>query len=44
MLNGYAGHKLVGSGGVVWDSRALYAAGKIDQKQFIHRVALSAPR
>ncbi|OWZ41824.1 dihydroxy-acid dehydratase [Cryptococcus neoformans c45] len=43
MLNGYRGHKLIGSGGVVWDSRAEYAAGKISESQFVQQVSLSAP-
>ncbi|ODO01740.1 dihydroxy-acid dehydratase [Cryptococcus amylolentus CBS 6273] len=43
MLNGYAGHKLVGSGGVMWDSRADYAAGRINEQEFVTRVSLSAP-
>ncbi|WVQ75328.1 dihydroxy-acid dehydratase [Cryptococcus sp. DSM 104548] len=43
MLNGHAGHKLVGSGGVVWDSRADYAAGRINEQEFVTRVSLSAP-
>ncbi|KAK8854962.1 dihydroxy-acid dehydratase [Kwoniella newhampshirensis] len=43
MLNGYNGPALVGSGGVVWDSRKLLAEGKINEAQFINRVALSAP-
>ena len=44
MLNGYRGPELTGSGAVLWDGRADYAAGKIDAKEFRRRVALSAPR
>jgi dihydroxy-acid dehydratase len=44
MLNGYAGSKYVGSGMVVWDSRAQLSAGEIDQDQFMRQVSLSAPR
>lgn len=40
---GYNGPALVGSGMVVWDSRAELAAGKIDYKQFLQQVSLSAP-
>jgi dihydroxy-acid dehydratase len=40
---GYNGDALVGSGTVVWDSRAQLAAGKIDYKQFLQQVSLSAP-
>ncbi|WVQ83845.1 dihydroxy-acid dehydratase [Cryptococcus sp. DSM 104549] len=43
MLNGYRGHTLVGSGTVVWDSRAELASGKIDEAGFMKQVALSAP-
>ncbi|EIW72525.1 dihydroxy-acid dehydratase [Tremella mesenterica] len=43
MLNGYAGSRLVGSGGVVWDSRLLLSAGKITEAQYMQRVSLSAP-
>ncbi|GFZ51261.1 hypothetical protein JCM24511_09019 [Saitozyma sp. JCM 24511] len=43
MLNGYAGSKYVGSGMVVWDSRAQLSAGEIDQDQFMRQVSLSAP-
>lgn len=43
-LLGYRGHKLIGSGGVMWDSRAEYAAGKISEGQFVQQVSLSAPR
>jgi hypothetical protein len=44
MLNGYAGSKYVGSGMVVWDSRAQLSSGEIDQDQFMRQVSLSAPR
>nr|XP_019003192.1 dihydroxy-acid dehydratase [Kwoniella mangroviensis CBS 8507]OCF66653.1 dihydroxy-acid dehydratase [Kwoniella mangroviensis CBS 8507] len=43
MLNGYSGQKLIGSGGVVWESRAQLAAGEITEAEFLHHVALSAP-
>ena len=40
---GYDGPRLIGSGGVVWDNRKLLSSGVIDQAQFTHNVALSAP-
>lgn len=43
LMLGYDGPKLVGSGNVVWQNRELLASGIIDQKQFTHNVALSAP-
>jgi dihydroxy-acid dehydratase len=43
MLNGYYEGKLAGSGLVVWQSRRLLAAGKIDYEGFMERVASSAP-
>jgi dihydroxy-acid dehydratase len=43
MLNGWRGDKRVGSGMVVWDAREEHAAGKITYKEFIDRVADSAP-
>jgi dihydroxy-acid dehydratase len=43
MLNGfYAGHP-AGSGLVIWQSRRLLASGKIDYREFMDRVAGSAP-
>ena len=44
MLNGYRGPDLTGSGAVLWDGRADYAAGRIDEAEFRRRVGLSAPR
>ncbi|MDO8875831.1 MAG: IlvD/Edd family dehydratase [Pseudolabrys sp.] len=43
MLNGWRGDKRVGSGMVVWEAREEHAAGKITYKEFIDRVADSAP-
>ncbi|WRT70444.1 uncharacterized protein IL334_007442 [Kwoniella shivajii] len=41
MLNGYSGQKLIGSGGVVWESRAQLAAGQITEAEFLHHVAFA---
>jgi hypothetical protein len=41
---GYAGKQLIGSGAVVWDSRKLFAEGKLNEAQMMQRIALSAPR
>ncbi|WVW85917.1 hypothetical protein I302_107955 [Kwoniella bestiolae CBS 10118] len=41
MLNGYSGRKLIGSGGVVWESRAQLAAGEITEAEFLHNVAFA---
>src|SRR6516162_7543028 len=43
MLNGYYEGKRAGSGLVIWESRRLLASGKIDYKEFMDRVAQSAP-
>ncbi|MFF5225915.1 IlvD/Edd family dehydratase [Dactylosporangium sp. NPDC000521] len=43
MLNGYIGDERAGSGLVIWQSRRLLAAGKIDYAEFMDRVACSAP-
>jgi dihydroxy-acid dehydratase len=43
MLNGWYEGKRAGSGLVVWESRRLLAAGKIDYCEFMDRVAASAP-
>jgi dihydroxy-acid dehydratase len=43
MLNGWRGEERVGSGMVVWQAREDHAAGKISYKEFIDRVANSAP-
>ncbi|BEI85232.1 hypothetical protein CcaverHIS002_0506330 [Cutaneotrichosporon cavernicola] len=45
MLNGYSndGKRLMGSGSVAWDSRAAFVTGKINAKQFVHNMAVSAP-
>ncbi|MGP1393927.1 MAG: IlvD/Edd family dehydratase [Inquilinaceae bacterium] len=43
MLDGYYKGELVGSGAVVWHARQLLAAGEIDYKEFMNRVAGSAP-
>src|SRR6516225_12147550 len=43
MLNGYYEGKRAGSGLVIWESRRLLASGKIDYKEFMDRVASSAP-
>lgn len=43
MLDGWWNGKLAGSGTVVWESRRLLAAGKIDYDEFMSRVCASAP-
>ena len=43
MLNGYFQGRRVGSGLVIWESRRLLAAGKIDYAEFMERAAASAP-
>lgn len=42
MLNGWMNGKRVGSGAAVWESRRRYAAGEIDEEEFIEIVAASA--
>ena len=43
MLDGWHEGELVGSGTVIWRSRRLLAAGKIDEAEFLRRAADSAP-
>src|SRR3954463_4718877 len=43
MLDGWHEGELVGSGTVVWRSRRLLGAGKIDEEEFIRRASDSAP-
>ena len=43
MLNGWYKGKRSGSGMAVWDARQELAAGRIDYKEFLARVASSAP-
>src|SRR5262247_4091259 len=43
MLNGYVDGRRAGSGLIIWQSRRLLAAGKIDYEEFMDRVARSAP-
>jgi dihydroxyacid dehydratase/phosphogluconate dehydratase len=43
MLDGWHDGELVGSGTVIWRSRRLLAAGKIDEAEFLRRAADSAP-
>jgi dihydroxy-acid dehydratase len=43
MLNGWHEGKRTGSGTIVWESRELLSAGKIDYDGFMERVASSAP-
>ena len=43
MLDGHDGDQLVGSGTVIWKSRAQYAAGLIDREQFLTAALASAP-
>ncbi|MFD0577301.1 IlvD/Edd family dehydratase [Dactylosporangium darangshiense] len=43
MLNGYVDGRRAGSGLIIWQSRRLLAAGKIDYAEFMNRVACSAP-
>jgi xylonate dehydratase len=43
MLDGWHEGELVGSGSVIWRSRRLLGAGKIDEEEFIRRASDSAP-
>jgi dihydroxy-acid dehydratase len=43
MLDGWHEGELVGSGTVIWRSRRLLGAGKIDEEEFIRRASDSAP-
>lgn len=43
MMNGYYKGKLAGSGMVAWEARRLFAAGEIDEKEYLDMVANSAP-
>jgi dihydroxyacid dehydratase/phosphogluconate dehydratase len=43
MLDGWHEGELVGSGTVIWRSRRLLAAGKIDEEEFLQRACDSAP-
>ncbi|MBS9722098.1 dihydroxy-acid dehydratase family protein [Tianweitania sp. BSSL-BM11] len=43
MLDGYHDGDLVGSGTVIWRSRRKFAAGEIDQEQFLEAALSSAP-
>ena len=43
MLDGWHEGELVGSGTVIWRSRRLLAAGKIDEAEFLRRATDSAP-
>jgi len=43
MLDGWHEGELVGSGTVIWKSRRLLAAGRIDEAEFLRRAADSAP-
>src|SRR5919206_1047885 len=43
MLDGWHEGELVGSGTVIWRSRRLLGAGKIDEEEFLRRAADSAP-
>ena len=43
MLDGWHDGELVGSGTVIWRSRRLLGAGKIDEEEFIRRACDSAP-
>ena len=43
MLDGWHKGELVGSGTVIWRSRRLLGAGKIDEQEFIRRASDSAP-
>ena len=43
MLDGWHEGELVGSGTVIWRSRRLLGAGKIDEAEFLRRAADSAP-
>lgn len=39
MLNGYVKDGLAGSGMVVWKGREMYAAGEIDQEEYVDYVS-----
>ena len=43
MLDGWHDGELVGSGTVIWRSRRLLGAGKIDEEEFVRRAGDSAP-
>ena len=43
MLDGWHDGEMVGSGTVIWRSRRLLGAGKIDEEEFIRRASDSAP-
>jgi dihydroxyacid dehydratase/phosphogluconate dehydratase len=43
MLDGWHEGELVGSGTVIWRSRRLLGAGKIDEEEFLRRATSSAP-
>jgi dihydroxy-acid dehydratase len=43
MLNGYVDGRRAGSGLIIWQSRRLLAAGRIDYAEFMDRVSRSAP-
>src|SRR6187399_918517 len=43
MLNGWHKGERVGSGAIVWKARRMFAAGEIDDAEFIRLVASSAP-
>ena len=43
MLDGWQNGRRVGSGAVIWEGRALRAAGKINAEQFMEMAAASAP-
>lgn len=43
MLDGWWKGKRAGSGAIVWESRRLLAAGKIDYEEFMRRVCSSSP-
>jgi dihydroxy-acid dehydratase len=43
MLNGWYKNKRAGSGTIKWEARKLYAAGKIDDAEYIEMVASAAP-
>lgn len=43
MLDGWHEGELVGSGTVIWRSRRLLAAGRIDEEEFLDRACNSAP-
>ncbi|OQE22447.1 hypothetical protein PENSTE_c010G06687 [Penicillium steckii] len=43
MLNGYDKSTLVGSGAVLWKGREMYAAGDIDEHEFMDYISRSTP-